>query len=384
MHAYLYPIKIALLVFPVLALGITIPFLVRQYRKYGALTGWQAFVLYTFVFYLLTAYFLVVLPLPPRHLVALYTSAHYNLEPLMFVREFMYKTVLQWRDPQTYLPALKQAAFVQPTFNVILTIPFGAYLRYYFRRSFPQTVALSFALTLFFETTQLSGLYGIYPRPYRLFDVDDLMLNTLGGIIGFGLAPFLTQLFPTSRQMIAAAFAKGRRVSFSRRFVAFVIDWLCLLILTGIVSLLSRHLPYNITANLGLWYGLEVLGYFVLLPGLWQGATLGKRLVKIKITAALPVPLRWWQLIWRQVLLYGAVVPTFIVPILLLNGLSHAPQAQFDYYLMALLVVAVVLAIFCLHALLTMLFRRDRLFYERLSHTKEVSTVELIHDETTT
>ncbi|MFD0897186.1 VanZ family protein [Loigolactobacillus binensis] len=169
MRAYLYPIKIALLVFPFLALAITIPFLIHQYRKYGALTGWRAFVLYTFVFYLLTAYFLVVLPLPPRHLVALYTSPHYNLKPFLFVREFMQETVLQWREPSTYLPALKQSAFVQPTFNVILTIPFGAYLRYYFQRRFPQVLLLSFALTLFFETTQLSGLYGIYPRPYRLF-----------------------------------------------------------------------------------------------------------------------------------------------------------------------------------------------------------------------
>lgn len=376
MRAYLYPIKIAILVFPFLALVITIPFLVRQYRKYGALTGWQAFVLYTFVFYLLTACFLVILPLPPRHLVALYTSAHYNLDPFMFVREFVDKTVLQWQVPHTYLPALKQAAFVQPTFNVILTIPFGAYLRYYFGRRFPQVLALSFALTLFFETTQLSGLYGIYPRPYRLFDVDDLMLNTLGGVIGYGLAPFLTQLFPTSWQMMAAAFAKGRRVSFSRRFVAFVVDWLCLALVTAVVSLLSRRLPYDITSTPVVWYSLEMLGYFVLLPVLWHGTTLGKRLVKIKITAALPVPLHWWQLIWRQLLLYGAVVPTFVLPVILLNGLSQAPRAQFDYYLLALLVVGVVLAVFCLHVLLTMLFRRDRLFYERLSHTKEVSTLD--------
>ena len=31
----------------------------------------------------------------------------------------------------------------------------------------------SFLLSLFFEVTQLTGLYFLYPGSYRLFDVDD-------------------------------------------------------------------------------------------------------------------------------------------------------------------------------------------------------------------
>lgn len=42
-----------------------------------------------------------------------------------------------------------------------------------------------------FECTQLSGLYGIYPYPYRFFEVDDLICNTLGGMIGFWITPAL-------------------------------------------------------------------------------------------------------------------------------------------------------------------------------------------------
>ena len=52
-----------------------------------------------------------------------------------------------------------------------------------------KTMIASFCLSLFFELTQLSGLYFIYPRPYRLFDVNDLVTNTLGGIIGFVVTP---------------------------------------------------------------------------------------------------------------------------------------------------------------------------------------------------
>lgn len=86
---------------------------------------------------------------------------------------------------------------IQPLFNIVLTIPFGVYLRYFFKIDFKKTILFSFALSLFFELTQLSGLYGIYPRPYRLFDVDDFLLNTTGGLIGFAFEPLLTFVLPT-------------------------------------------------------------------------------------------------------------------------------------------------------------------------------------------
>lgn len=64
MSAYITPIKVALLVFPFLALAISMIFFVIQYRKYGRFILSRALVLYSFVFYLLCAYFLVILPLP--------------------------------------------------------------------------------------------------------------------------------------------------------------------------------------------------------------------------------------------------------------------------------------------------------------------------------
>ena len=59
------------------------------------------------------------------------------------------------------------------------------YLHVYFKRGFFTTVILTFMLTLFYETSQYTGLYYIYGRPYRLFDVEDLMVNTTGGLIGW-------------------------------------------------------------------------------------------------------------------------------------------------------------------------------------------------------
>ena len=74
--------------------------------------------------------------------------------------------------------------------------PLGFYLRYYFRRKALGTAVACFCVSLFFELTQLSGLYGIYPRPYRLFDVDDLLCNTLGGMLGYFITGIFLKILP--------------------------------------------------------------------------------------------------------------------------------------------------------------------------------------------
>lgn len=97
-----------------------------------------------------------------------------QLVPFYFIQEIISHTSAVLTKPATYFYLLKESAFLQVAFNVLLTVPFGIYLRYYFRRSFLQTICISFFLSLFFELTQVTGLYGIYNCAYRLFDIDDL------------------------------------------------------------------------------------------------------------------------------------------------------------------------------------------------------------------
>lgn len=59
------------------------------------------------------------------------------------------------------------------------------FLRYYKSYSIKKVIISSFILSAFFEFTQVTRLYGIYPKPYRLCDIDDLILNTLGGVVGY-------------------------------------------------------------------------------------------------------------------------------------------------------------------------------------------------------
>ena len=80
---------------------------------------------------------------------------------------------------------------LQVAFNVVLFVPFGVILRRYFNRSVLVTILLGAVTSLLIELTQLTGLWFFYPCAFRTADVDDLITNTLGTILGAVLAPVL-------------------------------------------------------------------------------------------------------------------------------------------------------------------------------------------------
>src|SRR5690606_18128101 len=90
---------------------------------------------------------------------------------------------------------------------LLLLMPLGVYLRYYLvaLRAWWKALFLIGCVTLFYEVTQVTGIYGIYDCPYRLFDVDDLILNGSGGLVGYFLAPIVLALFPSRKEVRAKA-----------------------------------------------------------------------------------------------------------------------------------------------------------------------------------
>ncbi|MGV2644810.1 teicoplanin resistance protein VanZ, partial [Clostridium perfringens] len=120
-----------------------------------------------------------------------------------------------WGEPSTYMHLFKERAFLQVVFNVFLVVPFGMFLRYYARASWVTCLVASFGLSLFFEVTQVTGIYGIYDHPYRLFDVDDLLLNTMGGMIGFVLADWMKNHLPRLDRLDEKVDLSQKRVSYT-------------------------------------------------------------------------------------------------------------------------------------------------------------------------
>lgn len=380
MSAYTFPIKSAVLLFPVLAFIMALPLLIKEYRKYGSFPLIKSFIVYSFMFYLLCAYFLVILPLPPKEDVAQLTTAKIQLQPFANVGRFLAETVLNIKDPSTYLPALKQGVVLEPLFNIFLTVPFGLYLRYYFKFSFKKTVLFSFCLSLFFELTQLSGLYFIYPRPYRLADVDDLINNTLGGVIGFILAPLAEKIFPDREEIDDLSYEKGQKVTLTRRLVAFFMDWTLIQVLTFIIGLflpnkLRESFFYQISSEV-----LQVFLYFMVLPVLLKGATFGKKLVKIKILKDNGEKAGFRDFFKRYFWLYGLT--------LLLSWGGRYFNQQFNlnntnekFSQLTTVYLGLFAFFFIMQFILLVVLGIERLskhpfYYERLSKTKEVNAIQ--------
>lgn len=235
MSYYLYPLKAAALFFFVLIQFIAIPILAYQYKKEGALTFTKGLVIYSFIFYLITAFFMTLLPLPSHEFVDSLTSARMQLIPFMFVKDIIHEAPFRLFDPVSYLKTLTDPVVLQVLFNVVLTIPFGVYLRYYFKKDLKTVIGLTFLMSLFYEITQITGLYGFYSRPFRLFDVDDLMLNTFGGFVGYQITPFILTFFPSRKVLDERVEKASQKIPVFRRVLAFHIDFS---ILTWTIGLL--------------------------------------------------------------------------------------------------------------------------------------------------
>lgn len=383
MSAYLLPIEAAIILFPMLAGFITLPYIIHQYRKYGSILFLRVAIVYSFVFYLLCSYFLVNLPLPPIEEVRHYTSPTMQLIPFQSLRELTTYSSFVWDNPTTYMKAFNEPSMYLIVFNIVLTIPFGMYLRYYFECTWKKTLLLTFLLTLSFECIQLSGLLGIYPRPYRLFDVDDLITNTMGGMIGYLITPLLSRLLPSRDNLDEEAFSKGQQVSSFRRVFAFFVDSSFLIGINYILyKIYTPFLPQETFETLSLHifisYHCCIFLYFFLLPIFTKGKTLGKMLVKIKLTRCDEQKSKWYQYMFYYVILYCVVFPTpFILFTIVVELFSSS--LPYEYLILTCSLALFIFYIFSIVQGLTALFVKDYTpWYARLSKLKNVSTIEII------
>jgi len=358
---YITVIKYATIFFPAVAFLFAIPFILRQYHKYGSISFLKSIITYLFIYYLLCAYFLVILPLPKMSEVAKMTSPRMQLVPFDFVFDFLKHSSLDLANIETYQKAFTSSYFYVPAFNLLLTLPFGMFLRYYFKRSKKEVLLYSFLLSLFFELTQLSGLYFIYPRGYRLFDVDDLLLNTLGGLLGYFLSKPLAHFAPKIDEMNQKAKERGKVVSGARRTVAFFLDAFILLT----VELLTIEFSKN---NVFL-QGFILLFYYMILPLFLNDATPAQRFLNIKVTGEHNESNKG-KLFLRKIL---ALAIYIIIPITCCNLIFYIP----DNLIRELIGVWMIGILFIFYLLSTIkyIFTKKEMLYERISKTKLVSTI---------
>ena len=230
---YIDNIYWGMLIFPLIAAAITLPYALHQYHKYGSVSKYRTIIIYSFILYMLIALFMVVLPLPEwESTIGNRWQDHLNLIPFRQVWLYWHHRPI---NPETIMEYARSMSLWQLLFNILLTMPFGVYLHYYFKQDLKRTILFSFLLSLFYETSQLTALFGLYPGPYRQADVEDLICNTLGGAVGYQIAYVFMEILPSRDQIDRMAQNDGRRVSGLRRMWADVFDLMCSSMLYSVI-----------------------------------------------------------------------------------------------------------------------------------------------------
>ncbi|GHJ40216.1 VanZ family protein [Streptomyces sp. TS71-3] len=340
--AYVLPIKTAAALFPLLALALFLPTAVVLYRRHGVLSQWRALSLSGFLYYAITAVCMTVVPLPAR--TADMCRAFAPVARPQWIPGNTFGDIWKESHHKVTLNALvlDNPAVAGAVFNLLLLLPLGIFMRYHFRRGMAAAVVAGFGVSLFFELTQGTGLWGIYPCPYRLFDVDDLLTNTGGAAVGWLLAGSPARLLPTMEALDERVLAR-RPVAFGRRLTALVVDLLGVACATAFGVLAMAYGGRGGIENI-VRVPLAVFTlWFVVLPWL-TGSTPGKRLLLLKLVTAdgaRPAP---WRLAVRALVLgvvtlpllaSGAALPTAVLynPSLfsVLDGARRAGSADTLY-----------------------------------------------------
>lgn len=222
--------QIALMLWPVISAMLTLPILAYLYHRDGRLRMGSVLTTYLAVLYLLGIGCFTLWPLPTgdEGLGITYGVAA-NFDPLAFVGDIAKDG---WK------------AVFQLLFNMVLFLPLGFIAGRFLHMQLPSTLMLSLALSALIEIAQFTGLFGIYPYAYRCCDVDDLVTNVVGGMLGWLLASAFERVIPHRTETVKVTKHPG----IVRRCVALWID-LMLVVLANSLFWLIVSLPFYLTGT---------------------------------------------------------------------------------------------------------------------------------------
>lgn len=270
--------KAALLIWPFLSFALTLPVLVCLYHRDGRLRLSSAVAAYLAILYIAGLGCFTLYPLPSGDAGPGIT---YGIPPQF--------------DPFNFVHDIAKdgiKAVLQLLFNIVLFMPLGFIAKRFLRLGFGVTVLISLGTTILIETAQLTGLFGIYPYAYRTFEVDDIICNTLGGIVGWWCAYGLGRVLPEEK----AIFLKTTHdPGFVRRCVALWVDlvvialctegpWLLLALaseafLDEPFAIAGLTAPQTETLMMCVCFAISYAVFEVVVPWRNDGSTVGGKLV---------------------------------------------------------------------------------------------------------
>lgn len=314
----------AVALWPLASMVLTLPILAYLYHRDGRLRAASAVSAYLAVLYVLGLGCFTLYPLPDG---ASGPGITYGIEPRFNPLGFLDDLA---KDGVRALPDMVA--------NVAFFVPLGFIAGRLLRWRFAPTLALGFGASLLIETAQLTGLFGLYPYAYRMFDVLDLFCNTMGAAFGWSGTVLAGRLLPPSESA-----REGRvtdRPGFVRRAVAYWIDLtvmgVVLIVLLAAASVVMHAAGDSSWADGSWWERAAAIAVFVafegVVPWLRQGRTLGGGFVRMTCETR---PRAGWQrlafYVARVLTLAAAVALPPLVAMALLLFYAFARRMPYDF-----------------------------------------------------
>ncbi|MDR0944758.1 MAG: VanZ family protein [Bifidobacteriaceae bacterium] len=285
------PGAVAIMLGLFVGIALFVPYVWLSYRRRGRLTAWRIAGAASCLIYGLAIWTYTLLPLPDPHRIKHCLTP--QLDPLRFIAD------VRKYGAATAAQLAHNPALIQLVFNVVFFVPLGFLLRAMWRRGVVVSLLAGLAVSLLVECTQGTGVWGLFPCAYRLFDVDDLATNTLGAVVGSLLAwPLLRRRARRAAGAPVVPDAVPRRITVWRRALGFLSDGLATLLLvlgTGTaIEALQLYLLHRrfreadaVLASTIAWAAVLALQLLVTLA---SGRTIGDHAVAIRY-----VPRAAWE-----------------------------------------------------------------------------------------
>lgn len=351
-------IYIALQAAPMIALLVSLPQTVISYARTKKVDVRRSTYIYIFTLYFICAYFMTMLPLPED--ASQLRSIGESLQLIPFKGFFDIKA-------ESWLPDLAIIVF-----NVVLTMPLGFFLRFLFGFDLKKTVLAGFLTSAMYELTQISGLLFIFPSPYRIFDIDDFIMNTLGSFLGFLVYPLLIKILPPPADT-GGGLVRGSEVSFSQRAVAAIIDFsLTLGAMLAVICFVPtfRSFIANMSPILKFPVFFAVFIFFSVIYSLiLAGGTLGHRIVGLRLLTKGGERASRGQTALRSLMIYVCVfsIPFWVLFFMNVNTEYAGIESIFWVFIGALLMMCAA------RNMLEMMFNAvthgSSMFYDRAADT---------------
>ncbi|RIQ12209.1 VanZ family protein [Jiangella rhizosphaerae] len=235
--AWTWPAYVAVLFGAVTFVVFFAPIVVIESRTYGRLSPVRLAGAALFAVYGMALVAYTLLPWPEPDWCDVHESPSAQWRPFHSLDDILTDTA-----GLSLLARLESAAVLQVVFNVVLFVPWGLFVRRFFGRGAGLTVLSGAAVSVLVEITQGTGVFGLAGCAYRVADIDDVLANTAGAVIGTLLAPVLLRWMP-GRELRRTR-RLPRPVTRTRRLLGMVVDLAAYAAVAAVVATAYRAYVY--------------------------------------------------------------------------------------------------------------------------------------------